>query len=563
MKGLRLVPVLLILVMSIAYADLGDFPEQFMDGDDFNGIIVIGEDGSARDYVSGLELAIGLQSRLGDDMVCTVEEETDNSEVFQIKKPENMLESSEPMSNVIETITENEFSLLASDQVRTERGTFAYEQFINLGPSGYTTFDYEDDIPNDPEDIPKSVMVFNDTIYEYQLVFSTSLESEIDTSANSYVLKDLEDKKIDILGNEYTIISTTHESKDSVAIDLLGGSLEDTMQEYQTKTYDMDGVSYEIKVIAVTYTNDKLKTMLEVNGERTDNLEVGETYTLSDGTEVGIKELLENEGQEAAGGDLVTFYIGAKKITLADSNITDDSYDGEYQIDDDDVEDTAVKITGIDPGLSEGEIFKIESISVKFTPTDVHYLADDVHLSEIIEEKGQLFTSSFDISFEGFDESAYDLQEVSLEPVGDDEYVLKFKNKLDQDLEVPLFYQTLDRLGDTEDTLHVVEGVPITTDDYFIVTSDGHAGVPDADGYTHLVRYEGQNSESDYLEFTDMATGEAIEVAYDDGATSAKRILKNIAYAVQIHDTSGDQPTTVDLSLQARRRSFARNQDMT
>ncbi len=539
---------ILILATTIVNADLSEFPGQFTSGGSFDGTIVIGESGSAKDYQAGVELAIGLQYSLGGDNQVSVFDPgpTDN---FRFMKNDNMLESGEPISKIISTVSDNEFSLLEEHSIYNTQGLFEYSQYLNLGESGYTWFGTADGIPSDDLEIPQAYVVFeeNKMAYEYQLIFKTPLESRIESSANGYGLKDLEDEVIIILGNEYTIIETEHTENNSLSITLLGGAIEDMVGEYEKKTYTLDGKQYEVEIIGIFYKGNVIKTQIRVNDEMTEPLGIGDTFTLTDKTMIGIKELLENEGSETGGSDMVQFYLGADKMVLSDPDISDRAYNGsEYEIGSNGVTGTDVNIIGIDCGLFEDCIFKLESISIKWTPDETHYVPVGSGLLDIVEEQGQIFTQSFDFIYEG-PNMENTMEMIELVPSGSTGYKLKIMNKAGDLLEIPLFYSGLTRFGTSTRTTHVVEGVNITKGDYFLITSDGYKAIHAAKGTTHLLKFEGIRTSTNKIAFNDLGSGEDIEIVYAEGATSASMSINGESYLVEFSDVGDEFEIQVDL----------------
>jgi len=53
----------------------------------------------------------------------------------------------------------------------------------------------------------------------------------------------------------------------------------------------------------------------------------GDIYQLSDQTYIGVRDLLENEAGEAAGGDRVVFILGAEQWIIEDTQTNNKAFD--------------------------------------------------------------------------------------------------------------------------------------------------------------------------------------------------------------------------------------------
>ncbi|MBU2561104.1 MAG: hypothetical protein KKD17_02320 [Nanoarchaeota archaeon] len=81
--------------------------------------------------------------------------------------------------------------------------------------------------------------------------------------------------------------------------------LKQTIYEGETKSYDVGGYVYEVHLISVF--DSQLKAQFEVNGEKTDALAEDESYKLSDGAVIQVRDVLPQEAGE--GADLVQFNL--------------------------------------------------------------------------------------------------------------------------------------------------------------------------------------------------------------------------------------------------------------
>ena len=145
---------------------------------------------------------------------------------------------------------------------------------------------------------------------------------------------DWDKTKLEIQGKTYTVTAATCTGGNLLdTLEMISGAVTVTQGEYTTQTYTVDGKTYEVEVLIIADNAVPNTAQFRVNGQTTDPLEEGETFELSDGLEIGIDYISPNEGSEAAGADQVTFYLGAQKLELDNTNEvkingeTNDDYD--------------------------------------------------------------------------------------------------------------------------------------------------------------------------------------------------------------------------------------------
>ncbi len=159
--------------------------------------------------------------------------------------------------------------------------------------------DYENEKPVIGMSISRNSFVLN-----YSLEFSKSAQSAVDTNDD---WTDFEDRQIEMLGEVFDIIGSDNGTNE---LELMRGALKPTLEEGETATYTIDGKEYEVTALIIDDTNSKVK--FKVNGEVTDSLQKGDVYQLTDGTNIGAREILPNEAGDVT-QDMVEFYLGAKK----------------------------------------------------------------------------------------------------------------------------------------------------------------------------------------------------------------------------------------------------------
>ncbi|MCK4670886.1 MAG: hypothetical protein KAT43_06840, partial [Nanoarchaeota archaeon] len=487
-----------------------------------------------------------------------------SGDTMQIGEPNDLLELGENIGDVRETVTEFELDALKGGVITTDKGSTEYNQYLRFEKTspaiaaGQVLFTENDERNEKVGDFLKFTEGNNiaDAMFEYELEFEEGLESsiELDTSSTTRgELDDIEDEVFNLLGIDYTFVdSAIFITNSQVTLEFLGGDVTDTLEEGEIKTYTIDGVDYEVEVLIISDTGGRAgrgAVKFKVNGEVSDEMEDGETDVLSDGLEIGIREILPNEAEEVAGGDIVEFFLGANKIEFTDT-FNDDLWTQGVKITEEDIEEARVMIKGT--LLDSNRVFEISSIKYRLVAdarsgeSDI-YIAPGHGLREYLDEPEGMLNPEWDIRYEGLLDTG--VSTILLESNGDDEYDLKFTNRQGNRYSIPFVdnnngndatgsfagistgYHTGDfKLGEDVDTnarnlLVFAEGVVILdnvpTNDYYNVQDDDFFIMADMDNewdetaYTHVLVYESIDISNRELTFEDLATG-TLEVIYEE-----------------------------------------------
>jgi len=237
---------------------------------------------------------------------------------------------------------------------------------------------------------------------------------------------------------------------------------------------------------------------------------------------------LPNEGSEAQGADQVTFYIGADKLILSDSDITNSTNGGtEYQVGEHSVDGTDVQITG----YIANSIAKISSIQVKYTPNDEIYVPLGDKLSDKLDDANALFTKTFDYQFTGLTDKNTEM--IKLYKSNSHEYNLEYTAKDGATFNHELFFANSSTgtvyLGygyNNPHAFHVNESEKIAEDDLFVVT---------AGDYSHIFQYKDIDLTNDDIKIKDLNTGDIDTLSYDNSNATT---LYFHGYAIDINVTT-------------------------
>ena len=521
------------IVGAMAAADLSNYPSPFIQKGQFDGLIVVGENAASSDVVGAIDIAISLQ--YGAKTTTTVSTggsvgtTTLSGDSAMFEGGADMLELNEQLGTVKETYTETDLSALSGGIVSTDAGTTDYNQYLRF-KSGTTSFPGRVLYSEDEDEAVSDYLYFADgsTIFEYELQFEEGLESDVVSGG----LEDIKDETLVILGQKFNVVTTSISTTDNdIVLTMLGGDVTDTLMEGETKTYTIGGQDYEVKLLIVADTNSEAKFV--VNGEVTDKLVEGGTDTLSDGTLIGIRDVMPNEGTEEEGGDIVEFYLGANKLEVTDLDYTDTTtwYSSGIEINDESIEDASIIVD-----VSELSTTKIEVNSIKYrlhadSPKGDVFIKEGQGLRAFLDEPEGMINENWDIMYLGLTKP--DESTVEIKSNGDDQYYLYFTNLEGLDYKMPLADNSNNdghnfKYGDNDDDLIFIEatnangdnsfvngGFWVTEDDYFVLGDND-----DEDGaYTHVLRYESIDTSNREIQFTDLAGGQK-ELTYNTNVLS-------------------------------------------
>ncbi|MBL7056566.1 hypothetical protein ISS07_06650 [Candidatus Woesearchaeota archaeon] len=514
-------------------AELSQYPSQYIQDGKFAGVMVVGDKAAAEDVIGVSDIAVSLQfaaTKPADSAGTTV---SASGEAWIAQKSDsNQLEMSEDLTSgnnresiadmsSQSSISESELAnTLADGVVSNSKGDSTYEQrlYFEDTTTGYVTH------TEDREDNTGDFLYFQSgkQLARYELEFTTSLESDVDDSTGSATstgtyLTDIEDSAISMGGKDYTVVQARRltTSGGGVKLILMGGAVRDTLSIGETKTYTIDGKDYEATVEYVDADSAKLT----VNGEGTRDMVDGDTDKLSDGTTVGISEILY---QNYAGGvQSVEFFLGAQKIEMRDSDIeaSDSTSSNELKVDDETIDGANVWIEGSDDNTT----FKVDKIVVNMSADDDYYIPAGGKLSDNPElnEKDLIFTKGWDIEYKGMGDSG--IEDIKIAARGSDDYELEFVDGAGNKVSLPLANSvsgsTL-KFGDTNDDLVVAENKSIGKDDYFIVT-DTSGSIANGDRKSFGLRYRGSDklsADNPIIKFDELGSGDRIERSLSVGS---------------------------------------------
>ncbi len=514
-------------VMGAMAADLNEYPSMFVSDGVFNGLLVVGENAAAVDNLAMTDIAASMKYSAGTGTSSV----SVSGDAWLVKSGTDELEFGETLGpatgGVVDFLDNDDLGALADGELTSSKGTFKYEQFLHLDRATINTTYEEDD-----DDVTADFVKIADNVQfaRYEMNFLTAAKSDIDAS-ESFKLDDFEDKQLTFLGKTFNIVKakSAQNGPGKVTLTLMSGSEKDTLLEGESKTYMVKGKEYDVNLL---FTDSSNRAKFTVNGETTPLMDEGDTETLSDGTVLGLSEVLY---QDYAGGvHQAEFFLGADKVELEDDDITATGSSDELKVNDETIDGAEVHIRGSvndnsTSATDDGEL-EIDTIFVNMTAQDDYFIgAGETLLGQAeLVEKDLIFSQNWDLRYEGLD-PAVETDEISLKDKGGErEYWLTFTNVQGQKIEFPLAYvtgATTMRLGAKDDRLYLNKSY-IADEGYFILNDQ-----TTKDAISHVVQYKGADDigvADPKMKFKILATGETVErsITFGAGQNGATASLK-------------------------------------
>ncbi|MBI2657448.1 hypothetical protein HYX08_02005 [Candidatus Woesearchaeota archaeon] len=531
-----------------AAADLASYPAPFVKDGKFSGVLVVGDKAAAEDVIGISDVIASLQfaatKKTATTSAGTVAVEGDawkvgTSNHLELSQDGSTSDSIETLRNITTYVDKNNLKALASGSVTNNKVTSPFNQYLYLlgtgtetsRDTGYVIYSEND------ADATADFLYFKSgrEIGRYLIEFTTALESDVDDSAGSSsstgtFLTDLQDVDVTLFGKKYTIVTAKRPTTSGGGVDLIlmGGAGKDTLIEKQTKSYTIGGKDYEVTLNFV----DADEAQFVINGQTTRKMKDGDTDKLADGTTVGVTDVLY---QDYAGGiHSSTFFLGANKIQLKDTDVEESTItsSNSLKVDDNTIDDAQVLIEGSD----DNSTFRLTRIHVNMTADDNYFVPANGKLSEVIKTEGGssaepevLFTQNWDIEYKGL--TKVNTEKIRLKTSGSSQYNLEFVDGDGNKVDVPIAKApAASRIlfGDTDKNFINVENRTITKDDYLVVTDGTRKR---GERKTYVLQYKGADKVSNdnpVLKFKNLGSGNTIEQTYSAGTGGGEQQLATL-----------------------------------
>jgi len=372
-------------------ADLASWKTSFPGSDS---AIVLGAAADTTDNIGAINIASVLAtSSTGGDTV--------SGEVEQIKSSNDVLSINDTFASIEGAgFDKDELPIVLVDgKFRAhDGGDFKYMQKITFGASyPLATYKKDSDSPTPGEPALMVYGVQDSEFMNYTLTFNEYAKS----TNTSGTLDDFENSQIKILGESYDIINAEISGK-KITLDLMTGAVKQTLQEDEEATYTIGDKTYTVKLNIVDSSGQAKFT---VNGVSSDAIASGSLFKFEDNVELGVTEVLR---QDWAGGKRqATFYLGAEKLSIVDTDYTAyaGTSEGNLKVNDANIQGLYVSVTG----NYDGTDVYMSKINFLWSPEDDVFIVKDHPLT--FPGLG-----SFKVTFEGL-ETKY-AEELKVNPHG-------------------------------------------------------------------------------------------------------------------------------------------------
>ena len=291
----------IMLASTLGFAAAASYPEPFVSSGTEDSAVVVGANAATTDWAA----AIDVQTKLNALVTTSAGVSTAaGGDSFKIEKASTKFQLSRGILDVYAVdITEDKLPILLTDGkfIDNDNDEFDYTQKIEMANSTLTMFDdndYKEDTPTIGMKISNGVNILN-----YTIDFS-----------DEPTFNDLSTTTMPLMGKEYYVLTVL---TTNVSLTLLDSAVDTLLAEGETTTLTVEGKSYDC---SVSFVSSASEVKLLINGETTNALQASETQKLSDGSYVGVKEVLYT-GKDT-GTSKVEFSIGSGKLKLTnDSDI--------------------------------------------------------------------------------------------------------------------------------------------------------------------------------------------------------------------------------------------------
>ena len=342
---------ILLTGMTLGVAAAAAYPAPFVAGGSANVAIVYGTGAgvSQFDVVQAGNVQSDLQSYMGSSSSGS-STSVEGGDSVLLERSSDKLNLGDSASTVFVTSIDedNMANLLAAGKYMDDDNTeYDYTQKITLGSNlGIEHFQDSDYMDNEP--VIGIYMSGGEHVLNYTLDFTTNPDYNAST---------METTTLNLMGKEYYVL-------DVVGYYDTGRTNKTTLLDSANSAMVTDGTPLTVdgKEVSISYISST-QVKLTVDGETTNLLSNGGTYKLSDGTYVGIKNILYDAKE--SGTSKVEVSIGSGKLELPHA--------GNIQIND-------VTIEEVVSFMNQDSTFNLDTIVLQWTTDDEAFIAPGTNL---------------------------------------------------------------------------------------------------------------------------------------------------------------------------------------
>jgi hypothetical protein len=290
-KAMTVLGSLALVGATVGTAAAAAYPAPFTS----NTAIVVGANAAPADNIAASNIAANLGTASVGTTTVALSGEGD---VYKFTKTSVKYHVGDNLSAIKSTLDDDELPTLLAEgkYIDDDNDEFDYTQKIEVNTSILSMWEDNDYAENEPTvgfRIPSGHNVLN-----YTLTFS-----------DEPLIADLTTTELPIMGKKYYVLSNGT-SGANLILTLLDSATDTILSEGESSTLNVEGTPYTVSIDYVSAT----ETKLTVNGETTNSLAEAATYKLSDGSYIGIKDIMYSA--KDTGISKVEFSLGSGKLKL-------------------------------------------------------------------------------------------------------------------------------------------------------------------------------------------------------------------------------------------------------
>jgi len=489
--------------MGAMAADLGNYPDMFVEDGEFNGYFVVGENAATVDTLATIDISNAMKYMAAGDTSTT----TVSGEAVSLESGGDEIYLNDELNENIATLTKDDLANVLADGTFTDDdGTdYDYEQVITVGANGIFAFS---DSSNDVDDPTMMVELETNTgspVYTWEITFDDAV---------NFTHSDSEGEELVLFGKTYTVGTAS----DSDTLVLLGGADTATVNVGESIDLVVAEESYAVELLGLD-ASSTTKASISVNGVSKTFTE-GQTKTVGD-VEVYVKTVFKTDDNQG----YVEVELGADELTFE----TGDSV--KIGSDADDIDGTLITITGGVDAMTKMEV------AIVAEDNDVDYILEgESFVDSVFGTVDLLFSDVVNgPSFEGEADTGRAMFNIDIE--GDDELSITITDENGDVKTIPFNYQG-SLTDDNGETIHVVEGTVMTDDDYFFLNSGNYHH------FMQVTKVDTDQTNGD-VHFKDLFTGTEYKIDDDtdlDADEESETItIKGQTYTVYVEDASENE----------------------
>ncbi|MEA2112350.1 MAG: hypothetical protein U9P50_00040 [Patescibacteria group bacterium] len=347
-KAMTVLASTALIGMTVGGAFAASYPTPFTS----NTAIVVGANAAPSDNIAASSIASNLDASSAGTGTTTT---TTGGDSYKFEKTSTKFNLGDTITGVISSsIDDDELPTLLAEgkYLDNDNDEFDYTQKITMEATQLEMFD-DDDYATDSPTVGFKVNS-GTTLMTYTLTFS-----------DEPLIMDLVTTDLPFMGKTYYVLSNST-SGANLILTLLDSASDTILSEGESTTLNVEGTAYAVSINFISSTEVKLT----VNGETTNSLAEGGTYKLSDGSYIGIKDIMYTA--KDTGISKVELSIGSGKLTLTSGS--------EVKINDDAISGLTATLTNSTAALGTSTA-KLTSIAIAWAADEDLFIAEDTEVT--------------------------------------------------------------------------------------------------------------------------------------------------------------------------------------